>query len=93
MDVDIDEVIEKKRREDPEFREIWDNSRMEYEILGKLTKLRNEKGLTQKELSEKTGKKQQTISEIERCEKSPTLATLCQIAKALGAELTISAKK
>ena len=87
VEVNIKKLIEQERDADPEFKEIWDNSRMEYEILGKLTKLRNEKGLTQKELAEKTGKKQQTISEIERHEKSPTLTTLCQVANALDVDI------
>ena len=87
--VNIKEIIEEKRNSNPEFKEAWDNSRMEYEILGQLTKLRNQKGLTQKELAEKTGKKQQVISQIEKHEKSPTLTTLCRLANALDADIKI----
>ena len=81
--VDIKKEIEELRKNDPEFRELWDNSRMEYELLGQLTKLRNQKGYTQKKLAEKMGKKQQTISKMENKEKSPTLKTLCSLAKEL----------
>ena len=85
--VDINKIIEEERKNDPEFREIWDNSRMEYELLGQLTKLRNLRCLTQKELAEKTGKKQQTISKMENKEKSPTLSTLCRLAKELDFDI------
>ena len=87
--VNIKEEIEELRRTDPEFREAWDNSRMEYEILGQLTKLRNQKGLTQTELAKKAGKQQYLISQIEKHEKSPTLATLCHLANALDADIKI----
>ena len=85
--VDIDEYIEKRRNENPKFREVWDNSRTEYRLLGELIRLRKEQGLTQKELAEKTGKRQQVISQIEKHEKSPTLKTLCRLADALNVDI------
>ena len=60
---------------------------MEYDILGELIKLRKEKGLTQKELAEMTGNKQQVISRIEKHESSPTLKTLCSLAKVLDVDI------
>lgn len=87
--VDIDTEIEKRRNSDPEFKKAWDDSRMEYAILSELTRLRNEKGVTQKELAEKTNKRQQVISQIEKHEKSPTLKTLCNLANALNVDIKI----
>lgn len=89
VEVDIKAEIEKRRNADPEFKKAWDNSRMEYELLGQLTKLRKEQGLTQKDLADKTGKKQQVISQIEKHEKSPTLTTLCNLANALNVDIKI----
>jgi len=89
IEVDIDAEIEKRRKSNPKFKESWDNSRMEYAILGELTRLRNEQGFTQKELADKTGKKQQVISQIEKHEKSPTLKTLCHLANALNADIRV----
>ena len=89
VQVNIKEEIENLRNTDPEFKEAWDNSRMEYRLLGKLVKLRKEKGLTQKELAKKTGKRQQTISEIEKHVKSPTLTTLCLLANALDVDIEL----
>ncbi|MCL1859779.1 MAG: helix-turn-helix transcriptional regulator [Oscillospiraceae bacterium] len=85
--VNIKEIIEEKRNSDLKFREAWDNSRTEYRLLGELIKLRKEQGLTQKKLAEKTGKKQQVISQIEKHEKSPTLKTLCRLADALNVDI------
>ena len=87
--VDIDEIIEKKRNSDPAFKKAWDDSRMEYALLGELIRLRKEKGLTQEELAEKTGNKQQVISRIEKHEQSPTLKTLCNWANALNVDIKI----
>jgi len=87
--IDVQAEIDKRVETDPAFREAWENSRMEYKILGELTKLRKEKGLSQTELALKTGNKQQVISRIEKNEQSPTLKTLCSMANALGADIKI----
>ena len=85
--VDINEIIEKKRNADPEFKKVWDESRTEYRVLGNLVKLRKEKGISQVELAEKTGNKQQVISRIENRENSPTLKTLCNMLDVLGYDI------
>ena len=90
VEVDIDAEIEKRRNADPEFKKAWDNSRMEYEILGQLIKLRNQKGWTQQELAEKAETSQQRISRIEKHEQSPTLKTLCRMADALNVNITLT---
>lgn len=46
--------------------------------------IRTEQGLSQKELCERAGISQGTLSAIERSEKSPTADTLRSIAAALG---------
>jgi len=88
-EIDVEAEINKRVETDPAFREAWENSRMEYKILGELVKLRKEKGLSQTELAFKTGNKQQVISRIEKNEESPTLKTLCSIAIALGVDIKI----
>lgn len=91
--VDINKIIEEQRQQDPEFREIWDNSRMEFEILAQLTKLRNEKGWTQEEFAKKIGTKQQVVSRIEKKEQSPTLKTLCNMAKVLDVDINFTPRQ
>ncbi|MCL1820855.1 MAG: helix-turn-helix transcriptional regulator [Oscillospiraceae bacterium] len=83
----VKEHIESLRETDSEFKEIWDNSRMEYRILGELVRIRKEKGVSQIDLAEKTGNKQQVISRIENKENSPTLKTLCGILDVLGYDI------
>ena len=89
----IKQEIADRREQDSEFREAWDSSREEYRILGEITRMRKEKGLSQSALAEETGIKQQAISRIEKRENSPTLKTLCSLLDALGCELVIKAKE
>jgi len=86
---DVKKYIEKRRETDSEFKEAWDSSRTEYRILGELTKLRKEKGLSQAELAKKTGHKQQVISRMENKESSPTLKTFCALADELDVEIRL----
>ena len=56
-------------------------------------KIRKEANLSQTELAEKSGNKQQVISRIENKENSPTLKTLCSILDVLGYEIKIQPKQ
>ena len=77
--IDVSKVIADKLNADPELKQMWDDSRTEYKVIGQLVKLRKEKGLSQVELAQQSGNKQQVISRIENKENSPTLKTLCSI--------------
>jgi len=85
----VKEYIEDRCENDPEFKEAWDSSRMEFAILGQFTKLRKEKGVSQAALAEKSGYKQQVISCIEKHENSPTLRTLCALADILDVDIQL----
>jgi DNA-binding XRE family transcriptional regulator len=89
VEIDVKKKIEQLRATDPEFKEAWDSSRMEYAILGELNKLRKQKGITQRFIAEKTGIKQQVISRIEKRESSPTLKTLCALADTLDVDIRL----
>lgn len=91
MPFELDAKIysEETLAKDPELKQKWDDSRMEHDILDELVKLRKEKGLTQKELAEMTGNKQQVISRIETHENSPTLKTLCSLVKVLDVDVKL----
>lgn len=54
-----------------------------------MVNLRKEQHLSQKQLAEITGNKQQVISRIERKKNSPSLKTFCNILNALGYKLEI----
>jgi len=87
--VNVSAVIEETLNTDTELKEMWDNSRMEYAVLGDLIKIRKEQGLSQTELAEKSGNKQQAISRLENKENSPTLKTVCSILNALDYEIQL----
>lgn len=90
--INVADIIKKEKNTVPEFKKAWDESRLEYEILGEITRLRKEKGLTQAELARLTGNKQQVISRIENRENSPTLKTICSILDVLNYDIKIVKK-
>ena len=58
-------------------------------LVDQMVLLRKEKNISQKQLAELTGNKQQAISRIERKENVPSLRAFCTILNALGYELQI----
>lgn len=89
VNIDMDKVIETKRKNEPGFKKAWDDSREEYRLIGEMISLRKMEKVTQEELAELTGSKQQVISRIEKKENSPSLKSFCNILGALGYELQI----
>lgn len=85
----INQVIETKREADADFKKAWDDSREEYRLIGEMISLRRQKKMTQGELAELVGSRQQVISRIEKKENSPSLRSFCNILSALGYELRI----
>lgn len=61
-------------------------------LIEQMVTLRKEKKISQKQLAELTGNKQQVISRIERSENIPSLKMFCSILNALGYELQIVEK-
>lgn len=90
--INVNKQIAEKRKNDTEFDTLWKESRNEYKLLAELIKIRKEANLTQSELAEKSGNKQQAISRIENKENSPTLKTLCSILDVLGYEIKFEPK-
>lgn len=90
--INVQNEIEKKRKESPAFRKIWDESREEYKLIGEMTSLRKQEKMTQSRLAELTGNKQQVISRIEKRESNPSLRMFCNILDALGYKLQIVKK-
>lgn len=78
-----------KQLEDPAFVAEYEAMRPEYEAIRALIAARIETGMTQKELSEKTGIRQSNLSRIENGTSSPTVATLARIAAGMGKRLKV----
>lgn len=91
--INVNEQIAEKRKNDTEFDSLWEESRKEYKLLAELIKIRKDSNLTQAELAERSGNKQQVISRIENKENSPTLKTLCSILDVLGYEIKFERKQ
>lgn len=86
--MDFETHLEEKLK-DPEFKKEWDEIQPEMNIIRSLIDARIEQGITQKELSEKTGIQQSNISRLENGNYNPSLKLLKRIAKALNKELYI----
>lgn len=73
----------------PDFKAEWDRLHEEVEIIKALTEARIEAGLTQKELSKRSGIAQGDISKIENGIANPTIETLFRLASAMGKKIRI----
>lgn len=73
----------------PEFKAEYDALEPEYAIIQAMIDARKESGLTQKELSEKTGINQADISKLERGNANPSLRTLKRLAAGMGRTLKV----
>lgn len=79
----------KKALQDPEVRAEYDALQPEYDIIQAMIDARNKEGLTQKELSERTGITQADISRIENGTRNPSLAMMKRLAQGLGMRLKL----
>ena len=73
----------------PEFKAEYDALEPEFAIIQAMIDARKEAGLTQKELSERTGIAQGDISRIECGNANPSLKTLKRLAAGMGRKLKI----
>ncbi|MCC8076210.1 MAG: helix-turn-helix domain-containing protein [Clostridiales bacterium] len=79
----------KEELKDPEFRAEYEALEPEFSVMQAMIEARRETGLTQKELSERTGISQGDISKLERGNGNPSLRTLQRLAAGLGRTLKI----
>ena len=78
-----------ERMHDPDFRAEWDALEPERQIIRAMMEGREEKHMTQKQLSEATGIHQADISRLENGTANPSLRTLKRLAAGLGMTLKI----
>ena len=78
-----------KQLQNEEFRKEWESLEPEYAIMKALIEARTSKGLTQKELSIRSGIAQGDISKIENGNANPSIKTLKRLATAMGKNLKI----
>ena len=78
-----------ERMQDPAFRTEWDAQEPERQIMRAIVEGREENGMTQKQLSERTGIAQTDISKLERGNANPSLRTLQRLAAGMGMRVKI----
>jgi len=74
---------------DPEIRYEWDALEPEFAIIQAMINARKNAGLTQKQLSERTGIAQSDISKLENGDANPSLKTLKRLASAMDMTLKV----
>ena len=92
VEICVQDEIEKRKQESADFQKKWEESREEYRLIGEMISLRKKENITQKELADMLGSKQQVISRIEKKENSPSLKLFCNILDSLGYQLQIVRK-
>lgn len=80
----------KKRMENKEFREGYNELEAEYTVIQALIDARKGINMTQKQLAALTGVDQADISKLERGVVNPSLKTLQRIADGMGMKLRLS---
>ncbi|HCA21119.1 MAG TPA: transcriptional regulator [Lachnospiraceae bacterium] len=85
---DLQELTDELMK-DPEFRKEYEAIQPELEIKRAILEARIRSGLTQNELSEKTGISQADISRLENGTRNPSLALLKRLADAMNSTLRI----
>ncbi|MDO3408163.1 helix-turn-helix transcriptional regulator [Saccharibacillus sp. CPCC 101409] len=88
----INKLIEKKRKNNPVFEQEFRKEDHRLKAAVALMKLREENGLSQRELAEKIGKPQSTIARIENGSMNVSVQLLDEIAAGMDKELIIQFK-
>ena len=85
----IQELVEKRSKDNPAFAEEYKKECEGLDVAVALMKLREEKGLTQRELAEISGKPQSTIARIENGSMNASLGILREIAESVGKRVDV----
>lgn len=78
-----------EQMKNPEFKAEYDALAPEFAIIQAIIDARKASGLTQKELSEKTGIAQSDISKLENGSANPSIKTLQRLAAGMGMTVKI----
>ena len=86
---DLKKYVNKRKINDPDFAEGYDQGFEEFKIGLILRQEREKSGLTQEELAKKIRTTKSAISRIENHSEDIKLSTLMKVAKALGKNVSI----
>ena len=79
----------KEQLKNSDFKKEFDNLDPKYQVIREMIKAREEKNMTQIELSKLTGISQADISRLENGDANPTIEMLNRIATAFGKKLEL----
>lgn len=85
----LNEHLEELKK-DPVFAQEYEALQPEREVMLAIARARNEQGLTQAELAERTGIRQSEISRLENGTRNPSIKLLQRLADGMGMTLHIS---
>ncbi len=85
---DFNEFLSEQLKDENSKKE-YDRPETEFAIIQAMIDARKETGLTQKELSERTGIAQGDISKLENGNANPSLRTLQRLAEGMGMQLKV----
>lgn len=81
----FEDFLSQQIESNPDFADIYEETRIEGDLALALARLREQSGLTQRALAAKSGIKQPMIARIERAAQIPTATTLWRLLSALNA--------
>ena len=83
------EDVKKELMKDPEFVEAYEEVQPELAVMRAIVEARAEQGLTQAQVSERTGIAQAELSKLENGTRNPSIKLLQRLADGLGYTLRI----
>lgn len=86
------EKHKRKLLKNPEFKKLYEESRIEFEIARAIIRARIEKGFTQKQLADKLHTRQSVISRVEGANTTPSISFLKRLATAFNTTLQVQFK-
>jgi transcriptional regulator with XRE-family HTH domain len=82
--------LHKKWMKEPKYRKAYEALEEEFVLASAVIDVRNQAGLTQKELARKMGTTQPVVARLESGRSRPSMRTLERLADATGSRLLIS---
>ena len=91
--IDLEKEIEKRYKEDPEFRKLFDDSGNYYNLIFEFTGLWKKNEISQGKLARMSGVDRSAICRYERRDRIPNLLNFTKVLNAMGYELCIRKKE
>ncbi len=88
---DLDHYVEKRKAQDPEFRQAWEEGAANLDFQKAMVGARLAAGLSQRQLAERIGASQSAVARMEAGAFRPRVETLLRLADALHVTFEVDA--